>query len=243
MKSFHNVLVFALFGVLLCGFGAQTLAAEVPDLIVVNGKIVTLDENVWFQWPKTQYGGRLVEAMAIKDDTIIAVGTNDEISKMAGPNTKKLDVQGKTVLPGFVDSHRHVTGYRPQDFPQIQPVQIPPSADKEVVRKGIFDAIKQEVEKKKPGEWIIVLPEGDIARQLVLFEEIKRPDLDRLAPNHLVMLNEVGSGPRSQIRFNSAARKVIEKELPGFKFYTDEVIKKDGVNLSGLVIKDIMLQG
>ncbi|MBI4456674.1 MAG: amidohydrolase family protein [Acidobacteria bacterium] len=243
MKALRTLFIGAFFTFLLPCYSERAMAAETPDLIFVNGKILTLDENVWFQWPKTQYGGRLVEAMAIQDDTIIAVGTNAEIEKLAGPETKKVDLKGRTVLPGFVDSHRHTTGYRPQDFPQIQPVKVPPSADKEVVRKGIFDAIKQEVQNKKPGEWIIVQPEGDVARQLILFEDIKRADLDRAAPNHLLVLNEVGSGPNSQIRFNSAARKVIEKELPGFKFYSDETIKKDGVNLSGLVIKDIILQG
>ncbi|MBI4456673.1 MAG: amidohydrolase family protein [Acidobacteria bacterium] len=243
MKALPALLIGAFFTLLLWCYSDRAMAAETPDLIVVNGKILTLDENNWFQWPKTQYGGRLVEAMAIQDDTIIAVGSNDEISKLAGPDTKKLDLKGRTVVPGFVDSHRHTTGYRPQDFPQIQPVRVPPSLDKEVVRKGIFDAIKQEVQKKKPGDWIIVQPEGDVARQLILFEDIKRADLDRAAPNHLLVLNEVGSGPNSQIRFNSAARKVIEKELPGFKFYSDETIKKDGVNLSGLVIKDVILQG
>ncbi|MBI4456675.1 MAG: amidohydrolase family protein [Acidobacteria bacterium] len=243
MKVLRILSIYLFFGFLLWCYSENALAAETPDLIVVNGKILTLDENVWFQWPKTQYGGRLVEAMAIQDDTIVAVGTTAEIEKLAGPETKKLDLKGRMVLPGFVDSHRHTTGYLPQDFPQVQATKVPPSADKEVVRKGIFDAIKQEVQKKKPGDWVIINPQGDVARQLILFEDIKRADLDRAAPNHLLVLNEVGSGPNSQIRFNSAARKVIEKELPGFKFYTDEVIKKDGVNLTGLVIKDIILQG
>ncbi|MBI4454265.1 MAG: amidohydrolase family protein [Acidobacteria bacterium] len=243
MKPLRTLSIGAFLGLLLLCYDEGATAAEIPDLIVLNGKILTLDENVWFQWPKTQYGGRLLEAMAIKDDTIIAVGTNDEIGKLAGPNTKRLDVNGRTVLPGIVDSHRHITGYRPQDFPQVQAVKVPPSGDKEVVRKGIFDAIKQEVQKKKPGEWIIINPEGDVARQLILFEDIKRADLDRAAPNHPLILNEVGSGPNSQIRFNTTARKIIEKELPGTKFFSDEFIKHDGVNLSGLVIKDVILQG
>ena len=223
----------------------QTMAAEVPDLIVFNGQIVTLDEDRWFQWPSMQYGGRVVQAMAIKDDTIIAVGSDEEVLKQAGHWTRKLDLRGRTVLPGFIDPHRHVTGYKPQDFPKLQEsiVRIPPNYDKEVIKKGIYDALRQQVQEKNPGEWIILNPEGDQARELILFEEITRADLDRLAPDHLVMLNERGSGANSQIRFNSKAREVIEKELPGFKFFSDENIKKDGVNISGLVIKDIILQG
>ncbi|MGH9785349.1 MAG: hypothetical protein ACRD88_14310, partial [Terriglobia bacterium] len=62
-----------------------------PDLIVHNAKVLTVDENF-----------RVAEAAAIRDGVFLAVGTNAEVLRLRGPNTRVLDLQGKTVIPGFV---------------------------------------------------------------------------------------------------------------------------------------------
>jgi hypothetical protein len=62
-----------------------------PDLIVHNAKILTVDENF-----------RVAEAAAIRDGVFLSVGTNAEVLRLRGPNTRVLDLQGKTVIPGFV---------------------------------------------------------------------------------------------------------------------------------------------
>ena len=67
-----------------------------PDLIVVNGKISTIDERL------TE-----VEAMAVRNSRILALGGNDEIRFLAGPNTEVLDAKGRLVLPGLIDGHTH----------------------------------------------------------------------------------------------------------------------------------------
>ena len=67
-----------------------------PELIVVNGKISTMDAGL------TE-----VEAMAVKNNRILELGTNDEIRFLAGPNTKVLDAKGRRVLPGLIDGHTH----------------------------------------------------------------------------------------------------------------------------------------
>src|SRR3989441_6458375 len=66
------------------------------DLIIANGNIRTMDRN----HPTT-------EAIAIHGNRIIAVGSNDEIKKLAGANTKVIDAKGQLVLPGFNDAHVH----------------------------------------------------------------------------------------------------------------------------------------
>src|SRR5271157_413711 len=76
-----------------------------PDLIVYHGKIVTVDANF-----------KVVEAMAIKGDRIVAVGSNDEILALAGPETRRIDLQGKTVLPGLIDSHLHAVASAMYEF-------------------------------------------------------------------------------------------------------------------------------
>lgn len=67
-----------------------------PELIFYNGKILTVDENFSIQ-----------QAIAIQADKIQAVGTNDEVLALSGDNTTRIDLQGRTVIPGFNDSHHH----------------------------------------------------------------------------------------------------------------------------------------
>ena len=74
-----------------------------PDMILHNGKIVTMEDASF--GPST---GRTVEAIAIRDRKIQALGSNAEILSYAGPNTTKIDVKGRTVIPGIVDPHTHI---------------------------------------------------------------------------------------------------------------------------------------
>ncbi len=66
------------------------------DMIITNGKILTVDEQF-----------TIAEALAIKDDKIIAVGSNSEIKKLADRQSKIIDAGGKTVIPGLNDAHLH----------------------------------------------------------------------------------------------------------------------------------------
>jgi len=74
-------------------FAAAPAAAQAPDTILVNGKILTVDA----QFP-------VAEAVAVRDGRILAVGTNDQVKRLIGPSTRAIDLQGKTVVPGFIDS-------------------------------------------------------------------------------------------------------------------------------------------
>ena len=220
-----------LLGLILAQFTAPSMA-QAPDLIVFNGKIATVDEDMTF-----------VEAMAIRDDTLVSLGSNEDILRLAGPQTKRVDVKGRTVLPGIVDPHRHLGGFRAEDFPEVKGIRVPPSQDKEEITRGIIEAIQKRAQEVKPGEWIIINPMGWAARELILYEEITRADLDRWAPGHAIMLNENGTGAYSQILFSSKAREIIEDELPVFAQFSDNDIKGDGVNLVNIIVKDILLKG
>ncbi len=76
-----------------------------PSHIFHNGKIVTVDEQF-----------RIVQAMAIRDGRVVAVGSNAEIRKLAGQGTAQVDLGGKTVLPGLIDSHVHAPAASMYEF-------------------------------------------------------------------------------------------------------------------------------
>ncbi len=134
---------------------------------MTNGKIFTSDTNQLY-----------VEAIAIQGDSIIAVGTNAEIEKLASTETKKIDLDGKTVVPGFNDAHDH-------------PGWMPPSANAYVVeftvpgpdKKSVLDSIARIMQHAKPGEWIT----GGIGLN-VLYDVTIRKSLDSLCPENLVQL-------------------------------------------------------
>src|ERR1043166_347441 len=86
------VLVMALTLLVL----ARTASAQQPDTILINGKIETVDAQ-----------SSVREALAIRGGTIAALGTTAEIRRLAGPSTAVIDLQGRTVIPGLIDSHMH----------------------------------------------------------------------------------------------------------------------------------------
>jgi predicted amidohydrolase YtcJ len=83
----------------ICLLVGSAHAAPVADLIVVNAKVWTVN-------PKQPEA----EALAVWHGRILAIGTSEEIRKLAGPETRVLDLGGKRVLPGFYDSHVHLLG-------------------------------------------------------------------------------------------------------------------------------------
>ena len=64
-----------------------------PDLILSNGKIITVDERF-----------TIAQAVAIQGDRIVAVGTNQEMAQLAGANTRRIDLMGRAVIPGLIDN-------------------------------------------------------------------------------------------------------------------------------------------
>src|SRR6476620_6246389 len=89
-----------LFGLIIAAAGAASLHAQQPpaDLVLTNGKIITVDGKF-----------TIAQAVAVRGDRFIAVGSNADISRLAGPNTRRIDLAGKAVIPGLIDAHAHLT--------------------------------------------------------------------------------------------------------------------------------------
>src|SRR5687768_12281997 len=80
----------------LCFALASSVSAQTPDTVLVNGKVVTVDA-----------ASSVREAVAIANGRIVAVGATADVRRMAGPATRVIDLQGRTVIPGLIDSHLH----------------------------------------------------------------------------------------------------------------------------------------
>ncbi|NNE39065.1 MAG: hypothetical protein HKN08_12225 [Gammaproteobacteria bacterium] len=98
-------LVFNIFSQGLVAQDVPGLLINYPDTIFHNAVVVTLDNHDLNADP-----GTIAESIAVADSVIVAVGTNQDILSLAGPETDVVDLQGKMVLPGIVESHTHPMG-------------------------------------------------------------------------------------------------------------------------------------
>ena len=107
-----------------------------PDLILANGKFVTLDPQ-----------GRIVTGLAARAGRIAALGASAEIEALAGPASRVLDLEGRTVIPGIVDSHCHPDGaaVRLSRWQNLEPARIDS-------RAGLLAAVARRCEAARAGE-------------------------------------------------------------------------------------------
>ncbi|MDA0833973.1 MAG: amidohydrolase [Planctomycetota bacterium] len=145
---------------------SSTVSAASPDLILHHGKVVTVDHEF-----------SIVEAFAVTGDRISAVGTNDEILKLKGPETILVDAEGKCVIPGLIDSHVHATGASLYEFDHPIP-EMDTIAD-------VLQHIAYRTTQVQEGDWII-LSQVFITR-LRDQRYPTRNELDRVAPKNPVM--------------------------------------------------------
>jgi hypothetical protein len=112
-------------------------AGEAPDLILHHGKIVTVDPNF-----------RIAEAMAVRGDRIVPVGTSDEVLRLAGTKTERIDLAGRVVMPGLIDSHAHPPGAAMYEFDH----PVPPM---ETIA-DVLAYVRSRAKALAPGQWITI---------------------------------------------------------------------------------------
>jgi predicted amidohydrolase YtcJ len=155
-------------------FVSGAALAQPPDLVLVNGKIVTVDAR-----------SPVVEALAIRDGKILAAGRSDAIRRFAAPDTRIVDLGGRTVIPGLIDSHMHA-------------IRAALSFSTEVNWIGArslpeaLGRIKAAAQRRPPGAWLIVAGGWNELQ----FAERRRPtqaELEAAAPNNPVYV-QLGYG-------------------------------------------------
>ena len=203
-----RALLIAAITVLL---GAAPAVAQSADTILVNGKVVTVDDRF-----------AIAEALAIRNRRIVAVGTSAEIGKLKGPQTRTIELAGRTVIPGLIDNHSH--WIRAAEHNELR-------FDGVTTRKRAIQLLTERAKSAKPGAWISVL--GGWSEQQFTDEErgFPRAELDAIAPDNPVVLQSV----YNHSYLNSAALKAagIDASTPN---PTGGTIEKDSAgNPTGVV--------
>lgn len=164
------------------------------ELILYNGKVYTVDKD-----------GTEAEAVAVRDGRIIKVGTSKEVLELAHKETEKIDLEGKLLLPGFIDTHEHCI----RKGLQLDWVNCasPPMKSLEDVIK----ALKEKAESKKTGEWVIGSWFDESQWSDKRFPD--RYDLDKASKKHPIYLGRAGG---HNAVANSLALKLagINKDTP-----------------------------
>lgn len=178
----------ALLGTL--GFLVGRLVAQQSgppaDVILNNGKILTVDKNF-----------STAEAIAIRGNRIAAVGSNQQVRAMSGPNTRVFDLKGKTVIPGKINTHVHLNddaetnygGMIGYDKMLVFPINW--SAVRSV--DDVVNQVKQTLVKYqfKPGEWVFFASRGSgmtAEGAKIMLGELTGWDLDKAAPNNPIVM-------------------------------------------------------
>jgi predicted amidohydrolase YtcJ len=130
-----TVLVAALAAIPLVAFRQQP-ASPPADLVLLNGKVVTLEDSR----PEAQ-------AVAVVGDKIAEIGSTADIKRHVGPKTQVIDLKGQLVIPGFIEGHGHFGG--------IGEAKLNLELQNAKSWAEIVAMVEQEAKKKKPGEWIL----------------------------------------------------------------------------------------
>ncbi len=189
--------------VLIAFLGAPAMVdAQAPaaDVILSNGKIITVDDRF-----------SIAQAVAVRGDRVIAVGTNQDIARLAGPNTRRIDLGGKSVVPGMIDNHAHIME---EGRIWLEELRL----DGITTRKEALEMIRAKAATLKPGQWVYTLGGFSADQFTDNKKDFTREELDVVAPNNPV-----------QLQFTRCCTYVNSKtiEVMGLDKKTDPWIQRD----------------
>jgi hypothetical protein len=192
MKRQIYLIAFSFIALLSCNQSVKkTTSTNRADAIYYGGDIITMEGN----------SGNYAEAVAIKNGKIVFVGTKAEAEKMRGDSTVMNDLQGKTLIPGFIDGHSHLTNYADA---LLQADLNPPPIGKVNSIADIITALKELKEKTKASDtaWLV-----GVGYDQDFLKEKRHPtadDLDPAFPTNPVILKHTSG---HMLVANSAAFK------------------------------------
>ncbi|MFN7734959.1 MAG: amidohydrolase [Pirellula sp.] len=165
--------------------------SNTPDLVIYNAQVITVDQEFSVR-----------QAVAVAGEKILAVGNNEDMLKLAGPATKRVDLNGRTVLPGLIDSHVHATAASMHEFDHTIPTMQ--------TIDDVLAYIKSRVDAVDDGQWITVSQVFITRLDDQRFPT--RKELDSVAPNNPVFFR---TGPDAALNSMALQLSGIDKD---FKF-------------------------
>ena len=244
------IISFLCLVVLLAFYGTELSAQQLPpevarsgyaDTIFINGKVVSMDDA-----STSTSMGSVYEAVAVKGDRIMKLGTSSQIRALTGPDSRVFDLGGKTLLPGIIEPHSHHYGgavdfldrlgypYPPKNVIMVSAVGDP---DLEKTQAIMRDTIKDASSKVSPGDWIVLSMQShaEAPRSVQTWGMTRRltnrRTLDLWAPENPVLMRP---GLRGNI--NSKALEILDDFLPGYSASIHESMHGDviGEDIAGI---------
>ena len=173
-------------------------AAE-PELLLTGATVHTMDPELGS-----------VEALGIAGGRIAAAGPRDEVARALGPAAWEVDLSGRTVLPGLIDTHPHLLHFAAIAEPLVDVTEATTHAE-------IVERVHERARVTPPGEWIMTTPVGEphffVTRSWRDLAEGRLPDrqvLDRATTAHPVMIQAWAPMTPNVIAFNTAALRVLD---------------------------------
>ena len=188
-QLFFSLILVSNFVFVLQG---QELPPEViryADMIFYNAKVLTMDRD------ETNF--TITEAVAIRDGIILAAGQSQRILPMAGPQTQKLDLEGRTLMPGVIDTHSHPDNYSQRHFQgdfraQLLALDLYKTAHISMLewndRQAALAKLKKVADTAKADQWTITSVGHEIEPGSVPRAKRLKEDFDRIAPNNPLVL-------------------------------------------------------
>jgi hypothetical protein len=215
MRTLFTTPVIALIAV-----SSLTAQQAPPDLILSNGKIITVDERF-----------TIAQAVAIRGNRIVAVGANAEIASLAGPNTRTVDLRGRAVIPGLIDNHMHLLRAAATWTKELRFEGV-------TSRKQAADMLRARAKAAGPGGWVYNI--GGWTHQQFADDPrpLTREELDQLAPDNPVALQE----SYYQVFLNSRALQTlgIQANAPDPPEFVKGTIQRDAAGKpTGIIRGDI----
>ena len=191
-----------------------------PDMILYNAKVVTMDDPSFTPNP-----GTIAQAIAVRGDKLLYVGTNEQARALAGPKTKQINLNGRTLMPSMMLTHEH-----PTDWSWTEPSALnhvfPDGNNDLVVRflKGTAEeqmaswetVLKEAVSVAKPGQWVLVSSDwgANAENMATLFTSflqlVTRDKLNQIAPNNPVRVKNGWIDGE----VNDRALEIVDKVMP-----------------------------
>ncbi|MEW6622947.1 MAG: amidohydrolase [Bacillota bacterium] len=141
----------------------------IADIVFKNGEVITVDQN-----------NSISEAAAVKGNRIVGVGTNTEISSFIGENTKVIDLQGRSMLPGFIDSHVHMM------LQGANKLSVNCKESHLKSMQNILDDLKAKAEVTPKGQWLRAI--GFDETEIVEKRYPTKSELDEVSKEHPVIV-------------------------------------------------------